>query len=159
MKVAMTIAVGLLVVSALAVPALAETSMLTESEVLELYQTIHARLADDSIEGVAEAAAAIAEKVQPCECESEEKTAYQELGSAARAMEGADLAALREQFKDLSRAMASWVEAIGAETEQLYFCPMAEGYWMQSRKDEATRNPYYGKSMLKCGNRVDEITE
>jgi len=159
MKRTLTILTMAFVTLAMAGAMRASSEAVETAEVLELYQQIHSRLADDSIEGVAEAAAAITEEVQPCDCASEEKTVYEALGAAARGMTGSDLATLRGQFKGLSTAMADWVSVVGAETTQLYFCPMAKAYWMQKRSDDGTRNPYYGKSMLKCGDKVEKITE
>ncbi len=153
LMIAATVALATLGTSA----ARAESDALASGEVLALYAQIHASLAADSAEGVAEAAARIAEKVQPCDCESAEKSAHQDLGEAARALTGSDLEQLRAGFRELSRAMAAWVNAVGAETTQIYYCAMAKGYWLQSRTDEGTRNPYYGKSMLKCGTKVDEV--
>lgn len=153
LMIAATVALVTLVASA----ARAESDAMTNGEILALYGQIHASLAADSTAGVADAAAKIVEKVQPCDCEAKEKTAYQDLGEAARAMTGDDLEQLRTVFRGLSRAMAGWVSAVGAETTQIYYCPMAKGYWLQSKSEEGTKNPYYGKSMLKCGTKVDEV--
>jgi len=157
MKRLLTIATMAVLVTLAASVARAEGTAMANGEVLALYERIHASLAADSAEGVAEAAAQIAEKVQPCDCSGGEKSAYEGLGEAARAMTGDDLEQLRAGFRELSTAMAAWVDAVGAETTQLYYCPMAQGYWLQSKSEEGTRNPYYGQSMLKCGTKVDKV--
>lgn len=148
-----------LLVVAGATAARASGTALTVGEVTGLYRQIHERLAADSIEGVAEAAAAIAEKVRPCECGGDEKSAYEALGAAARAMTGSDLATLRDQFDDVSRALAAFLEATGFERSQLYYCSMAKGYWLQDRSDAAVRNPYLGKAMLACGSKVEGVSD
>jgi hypothetical protein len=34
---------------------------------------------------------------------------------------------------------------------------MADAYWLQKTGDDELRNPYYGKSMLTCGEKVDKV--
>ncbi len=127
------------------------------AQVLAHYQAIQAALAEDSVRGVREAAAEIGDVVKPCDCTLEESAAAQALVDAARAMDGADLATLREQLEQLSKAMPAYLKVTGVDAAQLYFCPMAKAYWLQSKQDEATRNPYYGKAMPTCGVKVEQV--
>ncbi|MFT2009855.1 DUF3347 domain-containing protein [Pontibacter sp. 13R65] len=66
-----------------------------------------------------------------------------------------DLGAQRQQLEELSEATFALTKAFGAADAELYYqhCPMAfndkGAYWLSSEKE--IRNPYYGKSMLKCG--------
>jgi len=55
----------------------------------------------------------------------------------------------REAFKELSKPMAMWASMTNPAGINVAYCPMAPGSWLQ--KDEEIRNPYYGASMLKCG--------
>jgi len=125
--------------------------------VFEQYQRIEAALATDSIEGVREAAAEIAETVKPCDCTAEEGRASQALVDAARGIDGSDLTSVREQFKALSRALPAYLAVTGFDATQIYYCPMVDAYWLQAKSDGAVLNPYYGKSMQKCGTKVDRI--
>jgi len=80
----------------------------------------------------------------------------------ARLQKANDLAGLRSGFSLLSESMLSVERMFGLPTESTLYelhCPMAfEGRgasWLQT--DDAVRNPYYGMSMLKCADRVEEL--
>lgn len=124
---------------------------------LALYTQMHAAMAADSADGVVEAAASLARKVRAEAKGVEDAAAYDALAAAAEKMQGSDLAALREQFKAVSKAFAGYVDASGTDGAQLYYCPMADGYWVQHAADAGPKNPYYGQSMLKCGSKVDAV--
>ena len=75
-------------------------------------------------------------------------------------MKGAGLEEARKKFKNLSRSTINYVKALqekikGAEKIYVYYCPMADASWLQ--REEGTRNPYYGSSMLKCGSVKEEL--
>lgn len=60
----------------------------------------------------------------------------------------------RNEFFSLSNVLIDWVKMTGAYEKELYIqhCPMAHGDgadWISDKK--AVENPYYGSSMLKCG--------
>ena len=74
---------------------------------------------------------------------------------AAGKLTGKDVAALRGQFKELSKATDAFLRASGTPGWALYYCPMADGYWLQA--SEPVANPYYGKAMLRCGDKVAKI--
>jgi Cu(I)/Ag(I) efflux system membrane fusion protein len=65
-----------------------------------------------------------------------------------------DIAAQRKQFKQLSKHLTTAIELFGINAE-IYqqFCPMADNnkgaHWLS--KEEKVFNPYFGQSMLKCG--------
>ena len=76
--------------------------------------------------------------------------------AVARAKDTKGIKKLRSEFFGLSRAMLGIEESIGhAGTTPHYevFCPMAGdgkgGAWLQD--SEPVRNPYFGASMLQCG--------
>ncbi len=66
-----------------------------------------------------------------------------------------DLEAARVRFKQASQlaaalfAVARPLAAAERQTLFVHHCPMAEADWLQF--DDQTRNPYYGSSMLECG--------
>ncbi len=73
-----------------------------------------------------------------------------------------DLQGLRNGFALLSEQMLSLQRMFGLSTDKALYelhCPMAfEGRgasWIQA--DDAVRNPYYGASMLRCADRVEEL--
>jgi len=82
------------------------------------------------------------------------------IGSGATEMKGQGLVEARERFKGLSQSIISYLKALqgrinGVEKIYVYYCPMAGASWLQ--KEEGTRNPYYGSSMLKCGSVKEEL--
>jgi hypothetical protein len=111
------------------------------------YLEIQGRLSVDQVEGVKPAAQAIADQAGRM---GKEGAA---IHKAARAMEGAaDLKAAREAFGGLSDAVIAAGTAEGWKDLpdlRVAYCPMIKKSWLQ--KDDAIRNPYYGSSMLTCG--------
>ena len=61
----------------------------------------------------------------------------------------------RSAFNDVSTVM--WKLGSGADaTDQVVYyqyCPMKKAYWLSEEKE--IENPYYGASMLNCGNVVE----
>jgi hypothetical protein len=115
---------------------------------LDPYFRIQTALSDDKTDGVKDDAIAI-------------KSAAKSLGepgativAAADTLSSAgDLAAARVAFSALSDAVVAYSEKTKAAGDGVHtmFCPMANKQWMQ--KGEKIRNPYYGKSMLTCGEK------
>jgi membrane fusion protein, copper/silver efflux system len=72
------------------------------------------------------------------------------------------LDSIRVHFMDFSQILIESVGKYGIATEApiyQFHCPMAKGNqgadWLQS--DSVLSNPYFGKAMLTCGNRVKKI--
>ena len=65
--------------------------------------------------------------------------------------DGANIEKQRTDFESLSNNLFSITKALKINTETVYlqYCPMKNASWMSSEK--AIKNPYYGKSMLTCG--------
>lgn len=127
------------------------------------YLEIQAALAGDSIEGVAEAARAVA-RVAEAGREGDAAAigvgagdtaaARGLLGDIARTAEGlekaADLAAARAAFAGLSEPVVALRDLAVGERPAVAYCPMAKHAWLQA--DGAVANPYYGSGMLRCGS-------
>lgn len=66
-----------------------------------------------------------------------------------------DLKKQREYFANLSSNMASVAKTFKLSNKPVYiqYCPMKKASWLSTEKQ--IRNPYYGSSMLTCG----EVTE
>jgi len=110
------------------------------------YLQIHAQLAVDKTDGVKDAATAI-ETTAATMGETGEGIA-----KAAKALrEAPDLKAAREAFGPLSDAVIARAQVEGWKDlgVKQAFCPMVKRSWVQ--KDEKIRNPYYGSTMLECG--------
>lgn len=67
-----------------------------------------------------------------------------------------DLKKQREAFKSLSKSTYELIKVSNpAQTVYYQYCPMADANWLS--KEKAVKNPYYGSSMLTCGNVVETI--
>lgn len=74
---------------------------------------------------------------------------------AGKISETKDLKKQREYFAKFSTNMATLAKVVKLSDQPVYqaYCPMKKTYWLTNEK--AIKNPYYGSSMLTCG----EITE
>lgn len=73
-----------------------------------------------------------------------------------------EIGAVRKHFMDFTGHLIDAIGKFGiggADAVHRFHCPMANGNqgadWLQ--KDKALRNPYFGKSMLTCGNLVGTL--
>jgi hypothetical protein len=116
--------------------------------VVASYLEIQAQLAMDRMDGIKASAAAIAASAASM------GESGKDIAAAAKSVEQAqDLKAARDAFAPLSNAVIAAAKAQGwqgLDDVKLAYCPMvADGYWLQ--KEDAIRNPYYGKKMQTCG--------
>jgi hypothetical protein len=117
----------------------------TATALLDPYFRIHARLADDSVEGVRADAKLIATHAQTM------GEGGKPITDAATALgRSSDLDGAREAFGRLSDALIEWAEHADFEATVMY-CPMADKSWLQ--KGDAVKNPYFGSAMLNCGEK------
>jgi hypothetical protein len=84
----------------------------------------------------------------------EVKAATQKLHAAALKITGTSLAEDRVVFVDISAAMQTLVHHARPDRQRwpklyIYHCPMSKGDWLQASEPKA--NPYYGFTMLNCG--------
>jgi len=139
---------ALLVVLAIATSGVARAGdpLLT---MLDPYFRIQSSLSDDKTEGVKADAVAIATTAKSM------GEAGAPIVKAADALAGAaDLGAARTAFSQLSDAVIAFSESTKAEagdSVHAMYCPMLKKQWLQ--KGEKVSNPYYGKSMLTCGEK------
>jgi hypothetical protein len=116
---------------------------------LDPYFRIQASLSDDKTEGVKADAVAIATAAKSM------GEAGAPIAKAADALAGAtDLGAARTAFSQLSDAVIAFSESTKAEAGDnvhAMYCPMVKKQWLQ--KGDKVSNPYYGKSMLTCGEK------
>ena len=71
---------------------------------------------------------------------------------------GTDIKHQREHFQMLSKDIYDLVKAFGT-TQTLYkdYCPMVKAIWLSETKP--IKNPYYGSSMLTCGQVQETIQQ
>jgi hypothetical protein len=113
------------------------------------YLQIHSQLITDKTDGVKAAAGEIVKQAESMGANGAA------IGKAATAIaSAADLKTARQAFGPLSEAVIAAVSASGPATKKelgvkLAFCPMVNRSWLQ--KEDKIRNPYYGSTMLECG--------
>ena len=130
---------GLLTV-ALGAPAAAELA----DDVAAPYLHIQLALANDSIDGVSDAAASIAASAAAL------GEAGADIAASAEALAAAkDLRTARAVFGPLSDALIAYGEEVGFGELRVAYCPMVDKSWVQAAGD--IRNPFYGSMMLTCG--------
>lgn len=116
--------------------------------VFENYLAAQASLAGDSMEKISASASALVQVVRT----DTAKTFPTEVATQAEALaEAKDLAAARKAFRPLSESLIRYAKAGNIPAGTLYevYCPMAKASWLQA--DKTVRNPYFGQSMLDCG--------
>ena len=134
------IAVVAAALAALAVPASAAVA----DGLAAPYLHIQVALANDSTDGVAEAARAIAAEAAGM---GEQAAA---IGAAAETLaDAADLQSARDAFGPLSDALIAYGREVGFGELRLAYCPMVDKEWLQATSE--IRNPFYGSMMLTCG--------
>jgi len=76
---------------------------------------------------------------------------------AGKIAETRDLKKQREYFANFSTNMAAVAKAVKLTDQPIYqaYCPMKKAYWLSNEK--AIKNPYYGSSMLTCGQVTDTL--
>jgi len=117
-------------------------------EILGSYLAIQEKLAADTIEGVSSVSKELAAQA----AKGKGSAALAKIEKGARAVGSAkSVKAARQEFKALSDAMIEWNrQAKNPGTDEVY-CSMAPGSWLQ--KSGPVANPYYGKQMLRCGEK------
>jgi hypothetical protein len=123
-------------------------------KMLEQYFRIHKSLAADSTAGVPEAAANLA-KISNEAAAKDPKAKVQlvAISQAAVRLKTTDLKTARNEFGELSNRVIAYVKIAPVAKKPLqFYCSMVKKNWLQP--DKSVRNPYYGSSMLTCGELV-----
>jgi seryl-tRNA(Sec) selenium transferase len=120
-------------------------------KILEQYYVIQAALANDTTNGVEQASQEIVKQAAAAEKAGQKGPDFAAIKTSAAAMNGKNLKQARTQFFELSKPIIAELKRDPSWQNQgfTYTCSMAKKSWAQEEKD--IRNPYYGKSMLKCG--------
>jgi Cu(I)/Ag(I) efflux system membrane fusion protein len=147
----------LLIAFSTLVAAAAKDISLTASEKMFLsqYENLRASLAADDLPAAKKAAAAIAESAASPhagkEREIEQAPSY--IDAAKRIAEAKSLRPAREAFKTLSRFAVDLTDGQkGYYHLRCSMVPRGGGDWIQTTN--TVGNPYFGKSMLNCGDIV-----
>ncbi|NUN95260.1 MAG: efflux RND transporter periplasmic adaptor subunit [Candidatus Omnitrophica bacterium] len=142
---------------------LGEAQALKVRPVLAAYLAVQKALAEDSFEAAAKAAGDLRNAIQSLPSggiPEQASTAWAEDSVQLRAtieavVKAPKMEELRAAFSPLSNALLTFVGHFGnvsSDPLKEVFCPMAlenGAFWLQTGKQIA--NPYYGASMLRCG--------
>jgi len=123
-------------------------------EVLPHYLEIQQTLAADKTNDVpkrAEQIASILKRYLGFDMQAYAKVVPSSMKAALALSKTTDIKSAREQFKQLSKSIAPWANASKLDGIDRVWCSMAPGGWLQS--SGPIRNPYYGASMLECGEK------
>jgi hypothetical protein len=136
-------------------------------QLLEPYEAVRLALAADSVEGVANHARQIetilqrlseqwsAQRagVEPRQAD-EARALLPEMKTAALQLAIAEsLPAARDAFYALSKPLVRWHSMATGEVPVVAYCSMSKRSWLQPAGEIG--NPYFGESMLQCGEVVD----
>jgi hypothetical protein len=116
--------------------------------VIDPYLRIQTALSTDTLKDIAADAGLIATEAERL---GEQGKA---LHASAKELQGAaDIKAARAAFGKLSEALLGYAAATSSglgNGVRIAYCPMVQKSWAQ--KGDTIANPYYGKSMLTCGD-------
>ncbi len=137
------------------------------AEILRHYEAVRLALTTDTIDGVAKHASGIRSIVDElgedwtpehigvkAEMADEARALLPDLHRAASDLAGAQsLSAARDAFYALSKPMVRFRKAAVGDQPVVAYCPMVKRSWLQPKGQIG--NPYYGQSMLRCGELID----
>lgn len=121
--------------------------------VLGHYEVVRQILLKDTVAGIPAHAQAIGKLAKSAPA----GLAPQIAAAASRLAAARDLTAARNAFYELSKPMVRWREAsgsIGGRSHVVAYCTMSRRSWLQPKGEIG--NPYYGKSMARCGEVVSK---
>jgi Protein of unknown function (DUF3347) len=127
----------------------------TTKAILAAYLEIHAALASDKVDGIKRAAETIGREAARMGASGAELQK-----TAAALASAANLEAARTAFGPLSDAVIAaaktdnWKDLPGLK---IGYCPMVGKSWIQ--KAGKVSNPYYGATMLTCGDLKDTLKD
>lgn len=136
-------------------------------QVVEHYEAVRLALTNDTTDGIAQSVKEIATILERlaadwspaaaavrAEMAEDVRGSLSELTKAAAALSAAtSLDEARDAFYELSKPLVRWRKAAGGDKPVVAYCSMAKRSWLQPEGELG--NPYYGQSMLRCGEVVD----
>lgn len=136
-------------------------------QVVEHYEAVRLALTNDTTDGIAQSGKEIATILgrlaadwSPAAADvradmaEDVRGSLPELTKAATALAAAtSLDQARDAFYDLSKPLVRWRKAADGDKPVVAYCSMAKRSWLQPEGEMG--NPYYGQSMLRCGEVVN----
>lgn len=124
---------------------------------LAAYDKAHAALTGDTLAGVADSGRAMAEAARTARALIKDQTLAAllvDIEAKGRKLGDGDIEAVRLTYGELSKSLLGLVSAVAPlrEGRFVFECPMAKGYQKWLQREPNLRNPYFGASMLTCGD-------
>ena len=121
------------------------------------YDAVYLALMSDSLNGVATRTAAITKTARLARSQVKDATVAAllvEIEARARKLGEGDLDATRLTFGDLSQSLVALLSGVEPlrRGRHVFECPMAKGYQKWIQVEPGLKNPYFGASMLTCGD-------
>ena len=130
-------------------PATFSTELPSLEKVLNQYLVLESTLSSDSLDKAKETASGIVNIIVKQNIKDKAlETAAVQLRDAK------DLKVARKNFKTISYQMIAWVKASKRSDLSIVYCSMAGAKWVQ--ENGPISNPYMGKEMAGCGEKVNE---
>ncbi|HYG37902.1 MAG TPA: DUF3347 domain-containing protein [Cytophagales bacterium] len=159
--------------SVVEVPDYSNVSQEAKNQIKEVYQSyisLKNGLVESSQEKAQKAAQSLEDKASKVNTEAIEGDAKAFVDEQITAVKNysekiasaSDIDGQREHLEGLSSSLFALVKATASNPETAYyqFCPMANddkgGYWLSEKKE--IENPYFGESMLKCGESKETLS-
>ncbi len=141
-------------------PSLPETIRASMKQILQDYLTIQRKLKEDTLAGIKPSVVEIATLTEKIKAEDKDRSLIETtraLTDSAPKLLSGEIQTVREGFKTISQALTDYVKSRdpkGAKTLgiSIFYCPMVKEPWLQ--KGTQAGNPYLGKKMPTCGNKV-----
>lgn len=132
----------------------------SDNELLSAYYEVKNALVSSDAAGAAKGAKNFQSALQKFDVKtisSKDQAAFGKMKADAEAIASSvDLSKQRTAFQSLSENMIARVKTTGSSgTAYIAYCPMKKASWISA--EAGIRNPYYGSSMLTCGNVTDTI--
>lgn len=134
-------------------------------DISKSYLEIHSNLSSDLEKGNVELAKQIlpfVEVLRSSKISDEHLEHYKSIPdnlntALAQFLVAKDIKGQRNAFRELSKPMAMWASMANPEGLNVVYCSMSPGSWLQ--KDKEILNPYFGASMLHCGEIISSRKE
>lgn len=127
---------------------LSESLAASDSDVLKIYVSVQESLAADNWA----AAKSSAQELQKLIKQSKDKSLLGVAPNLEKFIAAKDISESRSEFKKVSEPFTSLVMKKKEKDFEVVSCPMAGAKWVQKKGEVA--NPYYGKEMLTCGEKL-----
>jgi hypothetical protein len=127
---------------------LSESFAASESDLLKTYVSVQESLAADNLAAANSAAQELQKQIK----QSRDKSLQGVGPNLEKFIAAKDIGESRSEFKKVSEPFTNLVMKKKEKDFEVVSCPMAGAKWVQKKGEVA--NPYYGKEMLTCGEKL-----